>query len=87
MLGYFIILLVVIAVQFFLQLTLGSFGLPLITIELIVNFVIAFLFSLFNYRGRKKDAFQDMRFHKMVFGYFIVFTVISLILYGVNNLL
>jgi hypothetical protein len=87
MIGYFIVLLVVIGIQFFLQMTLGSIGLPMITIELIVNLVIALIFSLFNYPGRKKDAFRDLMFHKRVFGYFIVFTLISLIFYGINYLL
>ena len=45
MVAYFILLVVVIGVQFLLQMLLGSLGLPLITIELIVNLVIAFIFS------------------------------------------
>ena len=84
MLGYFLILLIVIGVQFMLQMLLGGLGLPMITIELIVNFVIAFIFSLFNYRGYKKEAFRDPSFHKSVLSYFLVFTVISLIIYGIN---
>ena len=87
MLSYFIILIVVVAVQFLLQMFLGSLGLPMITIELIVNFVIAFLFSLINYRGYKKEAFKDPSFHKSVLSYFLVFTLISLILYGVSYFL
>ena len=51
MLGYFLILILVIGIQFVLQMFLGGLGLPMITIELIVNLVIAFIFSLFNYRG------------------------------------
>lgn len=84
MISYFIILIIVIAVQFLLQMFLGSLGLPAITIELVINFVIAFLFSLINYRGSKKEALKDVSFHKNVFIYFIVFTVISFIIFGIN---
>ena len=84
MLGYFLVLILVIGIQFLLQLTLGSLGLPMITIELIVNLVIAFVFSLFNYRGNKKEAFKDKRFHRNVLSYFLIFTVISLVIYAIN---
>ena len=84
MLGYFLVLILVIGIQFLLQLTLGSLGLPMITIELIVNLVIAFVFSLFNYRGNKKEAFKDKRFHRSVLSYFLIFTVISLVIYAIN---
>ena len=87
MVAYFILLVVVIGVQFLLQLLLGSLGLPLITIELIVNLVIAFIFSFINYRGYKKEAFEDVAFHRSVFGYFIVFSIISFVIYGINYLL
>ena len=87
MVAYFILLVVVIGVQFLLQMLLGSLGLPLITIELIVNLVIAFIFSFINYRGYKKEAFKDPSFHKSVLSYFLVFTLISLILYGVSYFL
>lgn len=87
MVAYFILLVVVIGVQFLLQLLLGSLGLPLITIELIVNLVIAFIFSFINYRGYKKEAFKDVSFHRSVFGYFIVFSIISFVIYGINYLL
>ena len=85
--SYFIILIIVIALQYALQFLLSGFGLPGITIELIINFVLAFIFSLINYRGRKKDAFKDMNFHKSVFIYFMIFTVISVVIYGINYLL
>ena len=78
--SYFLILIIVIALQYALQYFLAGLGLPGITIELIINFVIAFIFSLINYRGRKKDAFKDIRFHRSV-------TVISFVIYGINYLL
>lgn len=84
MLSYFLILILVVGIQIVLQIFLGGLGLPMITIELIVNLVIAFIFSLFNYRGYKKEAFKDPSFHKSVLSYFLVFTVISLIIYGIN---
>ena len=84
MLGYFIVLILVVGVQFLLQMTLGSLGLPMITIELIVNLVIAFIFSLLNYRGYKKEACKDKAFHKSVLSYFLIFTVISLVIYALN---
>ena len=87
MIAYFILLVVIIGVQFLLQLFLGSLGLPLITIELLVNLVIAFIFSFVNYRGDKKEAIKDLSFHRSVFGYFIVFSIISFVIYGINYLL
>lgn len=85
--SYFIILVIVIVLQYALQFVLGGLGLPGITIELIINFVLGFIFSLINYRGRKKDAFKDIRFHRSVFIYFLIFTVISLVIYGINYFL
>ena len=82
--SYFLILIIVIALQYALQIALGGLGLPGITIELIINLVLAFVFSLINYRGRKKDAIKYLVFHKSVFMYFMIFTVISLVIYGIN---
>ena len=82
MMSYFLILIIVIALQYALQYFLAGLGLPGITIELIINFVIAFIFSLINYRGRKKDAFKDIRFHRSVFIYFLVLWVSY---YGIEN--
>ena len=87
MLGYILVLILVVGIQFALQYILGGLGLPLITVELIVNFVIALVFAFFNYRGNKKEAIKDIRYHRSVLSYFLVFTIISFIIMGVNYLL
>jgi heme/copper-type cytochrome/quinol oxidase subunit 2 len=79
MLYYFITLIIVIAIQYFLQIFLLSLGFSYVAIELIIDLVLAFIFSLLNYRGRKKDAFKDPRFHRNVAIYFGIFVIVALL--------
>lgn len=50
-----------------------------IYIEIAIDFVLAFVFSIFNYQGDRKNAIKDPIFHRNVAMYFILLIVFSFI--------
>ena len=50
-----------------------------IYIEIAIDFVLAFVFSILNYPGERKDAIKDPLFHRNVAIYFVLLVVFSFI--------
>ena len=48
-----------------------------IVIEIAIDLVLAFVFSIFNYMGDRKQMIKDPAFHRNVAIYFIVLTAFS----------
>ncbi len=77
--GMFIWLLFLLSLQVGIRFVLTYLGLSYIVVELIIDLILAFLFSFVSYRGVKKDAIKDVNFHKNVAIYFVILIVFSLL--------
>ncbi len=81
MLTMIVIIVLVIGLQYFLKYFLGQFGIPVLSIELIIDFILAIIYAFMNYPGVKKDAIKDARFHQSVLTYFCVLLLITIMFY------
>ena len=78
--GFIISLLIILGVQVALRYVLGFFNVPSIYIEMATDLVLAFVFSLWNYRSNsKKYAFRDVYFHRDIAIYFAILSVVTVI--------
>lgn len=78
--GFFISLIVVLGIQLLTQFVFYDLlGFPIIWVNIIIDLILAFVFSIFNFRGREK--FKNPQFHKMVAIYFAIFTIFTVIFY------
>ena len=77
--GFFVSLLIIIAIQTVISVVLNFLGVPSLYVEMIVNFVLAFLFSFWNFMRikPKKEIIKDISFHVNVCIWFAVLTGIS----------
>lgn len=64
--GFFISLLAIIAIQFIASTILSYFGVPALYIDITINFLLAFIFTYFNFARfaqNKKEVFKNISFH------------------------
>lgn len=76
--GFFISLIIIIALQIGLQYLLIFLNVPVIWIGIIVDFALSVVFALFNFRGQEK--LKNPNFHKTIAIYFVILTIFSIIL-------
>lgn len=82
MIGLILSLIIIFAVHFTVYAILINLGVPYLYVLLITDLVLAFLFSMFNYRGYKKEAIKDPKFHRNVaiwFGILVLLDFLSLL--------
>ena len=78
--GFFLPLIAVLGIQYLLQFLLaGVLGLSYIWVNIIIDLVIAFVFSMFRFPG--SDKWTNPEFHKSVAIYFAIFTVMTVLMY------
>ena len=78
--GFFLPLIVVLAIQWILQFVLYDvFHLDFIWVNIIIDLVLALVFSLFRFSGQEK--WQNPEFHKSIAIYFAIFTIMTVIMY------
>lgn len=82
MIGFFISILIILGIQIVIELVLATLGVPTLYIEICIDLVLAFLFSLFNYRGNRKDAIKDPVFHRNIAITFAILVLISFLFGG-----
>ena len=64
--GFFMSLILIIAIQYALSFVLGFIGIPVLFIDIIINLVLAFLFTFFNFARfaeNKKEVLKSISFH------------------------
>lgn len=62
--GFFISLMIIFVIQRALLLVLEFFGVPYYYIEMIINLVLAFVFTYWNFsRVHRKGILKDISFH------------------------
>ena len=61
--GFFLSLIIIVAIQMVLQYVLQMFGMPYLYIEMVTNLVLAFVFTYWNFlRVReKKELLKDLK--------------------------
>ncbi len=69
----------ILLLQIVLRTILSYMRLSFITIEIVIDLVLAFVFAFFSYRGNKKEAFKDVQFHKLVAIYFVILILFTLL--------
>ena len=84
--GFFLSLIVIVAIQMVLSYVLQALGMPYLYIEMVTNLVLAFVFTYWNFsRVRdKKELFKDISFHTNICIWYAILTAIgaiSLVLY------
>lgn len=78
--GFFLPLIIVLAIQWVLQyLLIGVFNFPIIWVNIIIDAVLSVVFSLFRFRGR--ETWTNPEFHKSIAIYFAIFTVMTVLMY------
>ena len=77
---FFLPLIVVLGLQWVLQFILYNvFMLNFIWVDIIINLVLALVFSLFRFNGQEK--WTNPEFHKSIAIYFVILTIMSIIMY------
>ena len=81
--GFFLSLIIIVAVQMVLSYVLQAFGMPYLYIEMVTNLVLAFIFTYWNFsRIRdKKELFKDISFHTNICIWYAILTGISVVGY------
>lgn len=81
--GFFLSFLIIIAIQTAVSFVLQMLGLPVLYIEMIVNLVLAFVFTYWNFsRIRdRKEIFKDVSFHVNICIWYAILTGINVISY------
>ena len=78
--GFFLSLIIIVAIQMGVTVLLEMLGLPMLYIDMIINLILAVVFTLWNY-GRlfrnKKDMLKDVSFHTNVCIWYSILTGIS----------
>lgn len=77
--GFFISLILILLLQYALQYVLVLLNFPFLWINIIIDFVLAVVFTLINFRGQEK--LKNPAFHRSILIYFAILTVMS-ILFG-----
>lgn len=78
--GFFLSLLIIIAIQNVITFILQLLGVPYFYINLVVDLVLAFVFTYYNrYRFQKKNPFKDIDFQVSFCIWFSVLTLIDTI--------
>ena len=77
--GFFLSLIIIVAIQMGLQYVLQMFGMPYLYIEMVTNLVLAFVFTYWNFSrvGNKKELLKDISFHTNVCIWYAILTAIS----------
>ena len=77
--GIVVWLIFLFAIQYGLSYLFQMLGMNYYVSDTLINLVLSFIFSFVNYRGNKKEAFKDSRFHRNVAIYFVVLMIFSLL--------
>ena len=78
--GFFLPLIIILVLQWVLEFILaGVIGLSYIWVYIIIDLVLAFVFSMFRFPC--KDKWTNPEFHKSVAIYFVIFTVMTVLMY------
>lgn len=81
--GFFLSLIIIVGIQMAITWVLTIFGVPSLYIDLIIDLVLAFVFTFWNYsrvyRNNKKEIWKDFGFHMNVCIWFAILTGISII--------
>ncbi len=75
--GFFLSLIFILLLQVGLQYVLTMLSFSNLWICIIIDFVLAVVFTLFNFRGREK--LRNPSFHQSVAVYFLILSIFSLI--------
>ena len=81
--GLFLSFLVIIAIQTVLSYVLQMLGLPYLYIEMVIDLVLAFVFTYWNFARFKsrKEIFKDVSFHVNVCIWYAILTAINIVSY------
>lgn len=78
--GFFLSLVIVLGIQFLLELLLYEYlNLSLVIVNIIVDLVLSIIFTVLNFRGREK--LRNPEFHKMLAIYFVILTAFTILFY------
>ncbi len=78
--GFFISLMIIFIIQRALLLVLEFFGVPYYYIEMIINLVLAFVFTYWNFsRVRRQGILKDISFHLNVCIWYAVLTCFDIL--------
>lgn len=79
--GFFLSLIVIVAIQMIISFVLQSFGMPYLYIEMVTNLVLAFVFTYWNFSRvhDKKEVFKDISFHTNICIWYAILTAITTI--------
>ena len=77
--GIVVWLIFLFAIQYGLSYLFQMLGMNYYVSDTLINLVLSFIFSFVNYRGNKKEAFKDPRFHRNIAVYFVVLMIFSLL--------
>lgn len=78
--SFFLYLIVIIGLQWVIQLICEWAGIPYQIAMFIVDFVLAFVFAWVNFR-REREWYKDPRFHKTFVGYFLILLLFDMLLW------
>jgi len=73
-------LLIFIAIDFAITVVLSLFGTPSFVIDIIVSFVMAFLFSYFRHDKRSGPFIKSISFHRSFATVFIILLALSYVM-------
>lgn len=86
--SFMISLIIVALVRLSVTLILRNFAINELYIDLIVDFVLALIFSILNYNySSRKNAWKDIQFHKrvaLVFSIFVIYTCLTGLYYVIS---
>lgn len=80
--GFFLSLIIIVAIQRVLSIVLAYFGLPYVFINMVVDLVLAFVFTYWNFsrlRVNRKELLKDISFHTNVCIWYAVLTGLDLV--------
>lgn len=75
--SFVLLILLLFALQFGLEYLFSLMGISPIVANALIDVVFAFVFAFVYYRGDKKEAFKDIRFHRSVAMYFLILVIFS----------
>ena len=76
--GFFLSFMIIVLIQAGVNAVLTYLNVPTVYIEMILNLVLAVVFSIWNYRRfDRKEAFKDISFHISVCTWYAILTGIN----------
>lgn len=77
--SFIIVFIVILVLQYALSYLFSMMGLNYYISDTLINLVLAFIFSIWNYRGLNKETLKNPYFHRSVAIYFVIFMLFSLL--------